>query len=76
MNNPKAYPATQFYEAWRNVILYDEHTWGAYNSVSAPDLDFVRAQWKYKQAYALDADTQSRAAIHGQAGDVCTIQAD
>ncbi len=45
------------------MALYSEHTWGAYNSVSAPDLDFVKTQWKYKQAYALDADTQSRALL-------------
>ena len=35
---PKTYPAEDFYEAWRNVILYDEHTWGAHNSISQPDL--------------------------------------
>ena len=37
MFNPKAYPAEDFYQAWRNVILYDEHTWGAHNSISQPD---------------------------------------
>jgi hypothetical protein len=59
--NPGPFPGAEFGEAWKNVALYSEHTWGAYNSVSAPDLDFVKTQWKYKQAYALDADTQSRA---------------
>ncbi len=60
MANPKAYPAEEFYQAWRNVILYDEHTWGAHNSISQPDHPFVKSQWAIKQAFALDADRQSR----------------
>lgn len=50
-------------EAWRNVVLYDEHTWGAYNSISDPDSTFARGQWAVKQAFALDADRQSRALL-------------
>ncbi len=60
MRNPGPFPATAFQEAWRNVLLYSEHTWGAHNSISQPDLPFVRDQWKVKQAFALDADKQSR----------------
>ncbi|MBW8040425.1 MAG: hypothetical protein FVQ85_10535 [Planctomycetes bacterium] len=60
MLNPARYPADEFYNAWRNVILYDEHTWGAHCSISQPDSDFTKAQWKIKQAFALDADTQSQ----------------
>ncbi|HEY5910005.1 MAG TPA: glycoside hydrolase family 38 C-terminal domain-containing protein, partial [Verrucomicrobiae bacterium] len=41
-------------------LLYSEHTWGAHNSISQPDIPFVRDQWKVKQAFALDADKQSR----------------
>ncbi|MGQ9592009.1 MAG: hypothetical protein ACUVYA_17140, partial [Planctomycetota bacterium] len=57
---PGPFPAEAFHEAWRNVLLYSEHTWGAYNSVSEPDVPFVLAQWKTKRAFALDADRQSR----------------
>jgi len=56
----RGYPEADFYAAWRNAILYDEHTWGAHNSISKPDGDFAKAQWKIKQAFALDADRQSR----------------
>jgi alpha-mannosidase len=59
MLNPAKYPAEDFDTAWRNVILYDEHTWGAHCSISQPDSDFTKAQWKIKQAFAFDADTQS-----------------
>jgi len=60
MLDPAGYPAEQFQEAWRNVILYDEHTWGAHCSISQPESDFTKAQWKIKQAFALNADLQSR----------------
>lgn len=59
MLKPGEYPAEEFYQAWRNVILYDEHTWGAHNSISEPEGDFALSQWKIKQAFALDAETQS-----------------
>jgi alpha-mannosidase len=60
MLDPVNYPAEQFREAWRNVVLYDEHTWGAYCSISQPESDFTKAQWKIKQAFALNAELQSR----------------
>jgi hypothetical protein len=74
MLNPKAYPAEAFYSAWRDVVLYDEHTWGAHNSISAPDAPFVKSQWAIKQANALHGDAQSRqllaAALQARNGDV------
>lgn len=60
MLDPDNYPADEFLEAWRNVILYDEHTWGSWNSISEPELDFTNQQWKIKQKFALDADRQSK----------------
>ncbi len=60
MLNPAKYSAEDFYKAWREVVLYDEHTWGAHCSISQPDSDFTKAQWKIKQAFALEADAQSR----------------
>ncbi|MHC4116084.1 MAG: polysaccharide lyase family protein [Planctomycetota bacterium] len=60
MLDPANYPAAEFDEAWRDVILYDEHTWGAHCSISQPESDFTKAQWKIKQAFALDADAKSR----------------
>lgn len=60
MLNPIGYPDDRFYDAWRDVILYDEHTWGAHCSISKPDSDFTKAQWKIKQAFALDAADKSQ----------------
>lgn len=60
MLKPSAYPSGDFALAWRAAILYDEHTWGAWNSISEPDAPFVAQQWRVKQAFALQADKQSR----------------
>lgn len=39
------------YNAKRNVILFHEHTWGAHNSISQPDIPFVTHQWDYKKRF-------------------------
>jgi len=57
---PGAYPSTALAEAWRNVLLWREHTWGAADSISQPDRADVVAQWEYKRAFAVQADSLSR----------------
>jgi hypothetical protein len=52
-------PKGGLYELWRNILLFDEHTWGAYNSISEPDSKFVTDQWKVKASFATDAGSQS-----------------
>ncbi|MFZ5518626.1 MAG: glycoside hydrolase family 38 C-terminal domain-containing protein [Candidatus Zhuqueibacterota bacterium] len=56
---PEAYPVDLFAEAWRNVHLYNEHTWGSWNSISEPESDFTRQQWRIKQSFALNASKQA-----------------
>lgn len=58
--DPASYPVTAFGEAWRNVLLYSEHTWGAWCSVSHPSRPETLDQWALKRAYAAQADLQSR----------------
>jgi hypothetical protein len=53
------YPAAALYSAWRNCLLYDEHTWGAHCSISQPDSDFTRQQWQTKAQFALDANREA-----------------
>lgn len=69
LRRPGGYPAERFERAWRNVILYDEHTWGAHNSIAQPDEPFVLGQWAVKQAFALDADANSRELLREALGD-------
>ncbi len=61
MRNPKAYPAEAFNEAFKKILLYSEHTWGAWCSVSEPERKETVEQWAVKKSYADDADKQSRA---------------
>jgi len=44
-------------KAWNNVIMYDEHTWGAYCSISDPEDPFTVSQEEYKQRFAIRADS-------------------
>jgi hypothetical protein len=60
MLHPQSFPAGDFYQAWRNVLLYNEHTWGAHCSITQPDSDFTKAQWDIKQGFAVNAASQSR----------------
>ena len=67
MRNPSAFPSKAFGEAWRQVLLWHEHTWGAADSISQPDRKDVVDQWLYKRAFAVEADRQSRALLDAAA---------
>ncbi len=49
------YDDKAFYQAWKNVLLFDEHTWGAWNSTQQPDSPSVIGQWNIKARFAVDA---------------------
>lgn len=57
---PGRYPVKDFEDAWRHVLLYSEHTWGAWCSVSDPNRPETLEQWTIKHSYAATADAQSR----------------
>jgi hypothetical protein len=40
------------YRAKRSIVMWHEHTWGAWNSIDEPDNPDVIAQWVYKKAFA------------------------
>ncbi len=60
LRDPAAYKPAAFTDAWNYTLLYSEHTWGAYCSISEPEHEQTVKQWAIKQGYALDADKRSR----------------
>ncbi len=46
-------------QAWEDLILWDEHTWGADCSVSRPGDEDTAVQWNHKAAYAYRARSLS-----------------
>jgi alpha-mannosidase len=60
---PGAYDAADFTVAWRNVLLYSEHTWGASGSVRDPENPMTKGQWEFKRQFALDGESQSKALL-------------
>ncbi len=47
----KALNKDWLYQAKRNVVLFHEHTWGSWNSISEPDSPFTIHQWNYKKQF-------------------------
>ncbi|MEX2091702.1 MAG: glycoside hydrolase family 38 C-terminal domain-containing protein [Pirellulales bacterium] len=54
------YPVEDFRAAWKDLLFYDEHTWGAFNSTSQPEREGVRRQWEVKESYARRANLDAR----------------
>lgn len=61
MLNPSGtYPDKRFEEAYKNVVLFSEHTWGASASGPQPFSKFTQELWDKKKSFADSADVQSR----------------
>ncbi len=61
-------PADLVDDAWRNVLLYSEHTWGANISKSQPDSEFTKSLWDVKQGFANNADDLSKKLLSSAMG--------
>ncbi len=59
MFHPDRYPEAAFYNTWKNILLYDEHTWGSWNSISEPESPFTLSQWAVKRNFAIKAGEQT-----------------
>ena len=55
MNNDFSFPQNEISEGYNKTMLYDEHTWGAWNSISDPESEFARSQWTIKSGFAYQA---------------------
>jgi len=59
LQDPTKYPVGKFEDAWKKVLLYSEHTWGAWCSITDPDNQMTKEQWEIKKGYADDAATMT-----------------
>ena len=63
MLSPTTYVESSYATAWRDVLMYSEHTWGAWCSVSDSENPFTKKQWDYKRDFAVKAESRSEALI-------------
>jgi hypothetical protein len=61
-------------EIHRNLFLFHEHTWGAWCSISAPDVFFTTEQWRIKKSF-LDSAQLQFSRIGKQAQGYCNNSA-
>lgn len=61
LTRPADYKAASFKDAWRDVLLYSEHTWGAAASVTQPEAAMTINQWNVKREFALEGERKSQA---------------
>lgn len=54
------FPVDSLLDAWKNVILFSEHTWGAAASGPDPNSKFTKAIWTEKKRFAENADILSK----------------
>lgn len=48
----------EFRSLHRNILLFSEHTWGAWCSISDPETFFSTEQWKIKKSFVDSAEAQ------------------
>ena len=53
------YPHKVFTNAWQDAMLFDEHSWGAWDSWTQPRSKFVTQQWAWHKRYATRAMFQA-----------------
>lgn len=62
LERDEAAGATATDRAWRGVVMFDEHTWGAWSSITDPDNPFTTAQWEFKRNFLVEADSLEKRA--------------
>jgi alpha-mannosidase len=51
LRNKPGFPTNTYDSALTDLVMFNEHTWGAYNSVWEPNAPGVLQQWAYKKAF-------------------------
>ncbi len=58
----------RYQEVWEQILLYNEHTWGAHNSIRKPDHPFAVDQWSWKKQRATLGSSGSKSLIESITG--------
>jgi len=58
-NNLSEWDNKRVASIYENMTLYDEHTWGAYSSIEAPESLFTKAQWNKKSWFAYNSSMET-----------------
>jgi hypothetical protein len=69
----RAYPRSSLADAWRNCLLYDEHTWGAHTAGTQPESEFTKAQWAIKSRFAHEAARESGTLLNQTSRDFAAL---
>jgi hypothetical protein len=56
---PAIHDETRLANVYEYMSLYDEHTWGAFASVTQPDSLWTKSQWNYKASFAYRASGET-----------------
>lgn len=73
MTGKDDYPVDKMDEAWTNVVLFSEHTWGALQSKSDPDSEITKSLWDVKKSFALDAQKSAEESIVQATASITSI---
>lgn len=66
-NEDWTYPGRHFDEGWRQLLLFDEHTWGAFLSCGEPEALLQQDQWSIKEHMARNSVQWAGRLLHGAA---------
>ncbi|MFY0628481.1 MAG: hypothetical protein JXR07_19445 [Reichenbachiella sp.] len=59
----------QFMKAWKGVVLFSEHTWGALQSKSDPDGAVTKKLWEVKKGYGQEAADIAKEVLRTSLGE-------
>ncbi|MFA5814748.1 MAG: polysaccharide lyase family protein [Bacteroidales bacterium] len=76
LQDPVKYPVEKFEEAWKKVLLYSEHTWGAWCSITDPENQMTKEQWEIKKGYADEAAGMTDELFKPRMSDIVTGKID
>jgi len=66
-NSDWAFPEGHYDDAWRALLLFDEHTWGAFLSGPDPDALLQHDQWAVKRHMARESSAWAQRLMHAAA---------